>query len=99
MPTKPTPKKLNVTQRKVNASWNSTDFKYNSVEWIKLRNLVRMEEPLCRTCKAKGELTPTKVVDHIRPISQGGDPWDRENLQGLCETCHNTKTAKEKQNR
>lgn len=33
-------------------------------------------------------------VDHILPISQGGT-HDSENLQLLCERCHNRKTANE----
>jgi 5-methylcytosine-specific restriction protein A len=94
MPTKPEPKKykINHIQRK---SWSSTDFEYNSQKWIKLRNAVRIEEPICKECLKKDLIRPTKVIDHINPISKGGDPYDRENLQGLCESCHNRKTAKE----
>ena len=93
MPNKPEPKRNKVTFVASKKSWNSTDFKYNSTAWIKLRDLVRSEEPLCRHCKQIDKITPTKIIDHIQPISQGGDPWDRENLQGLCEKCHNRKTA------
>lgn len=94
MPNKPQPKRNKLThiERK---SWNSTDFKYNSAAWIKLRNYVRNEEPLCRQCKKEGKITPTQVIDHIQPISQGGDAWDRDNLQGLCNKCHTDKTQKE----
>jgi 5-methylcytosine-specific restriction enzyme A len=94
MPYKPEPKrnKLTYVEQK---TWNSTNFKYNSADWIKLRNLVRQEEPLCRHCKIEGKLTPTQVIDHIQPISQGGEAWDRENLQGLCNKCHSIKTQKE----
>jgi 5-methylcytosine-specific restriction protein A len=38
-------------------------------------------------------IVPTKIIDHIKPILDGGDEWDRDNLQGLCESCHNRKTA------
>jgi hypothetical protein len=37
--------------------------------------------------------TPATVVDHIIPHT--GDPelfWDVDNLQGLCDPCHNSKT-------
>jgi 5-methylcytosine-specific restriction endonuclease McrA len=33
------------------------------------------------------------VLDHIRPISMGGDQWDRDNLQVLCWRCNRIKTA------
>ena len=39
-------------------------------------------------------------VDHIKPHS--GDLrlfWDRRNWQGLCQPCHNRKTAKERSSR
>lgn len=35
-------------------------------------------------------------VDHIIPISQGGDMWDEKNLQILCIDCHKEKSKKEK---
>lgn len=31
-------------------------------------------------------------VDHIKPINQGGEPYDWSNLQSLCQHCHSTKT-------
>ena len=98
MPIKPTPKKNKLTQFKA-TTWNSTGFKYNSMEWIKLRNHARKEMPLCANCAKKGIIEPTKIIDHIKPIAEGGDPWDINNLQGLCESCHNKKTAKERNKR
>lgn len=32
-------------------------------------------------------------VDHIVPISEGGDPFGLENLRVLCPTCHKRETA------
>ncbi|SEO98970.1 HNH endonuclease [Halorientalis persicus] len=34
-------------------------------------------------------------VDHITPISEGGHPFDEQNLQTLCRRCHREKTAEE----
>ena len=34
-------------------------------------------------------------VDHVTPLEAGGDPWDRDNLQALCGSCHRAKTAGE----
>lgn len=63
---------------------------YNSRTWRTLRKYVLSGEPLCRECG-----TPAKVVDHIRPISQGGAKLDIENLQPLCTSCHNKKSSRE----
>jgi 5-methylcytosine-specific restriction protein A len=92
MPIRPEPKKnKNLIQNR--KSWSGTKFDYSSSKWIKLRDFVRSEEPLCRHCKEKGMIVPTKIIDHIQSILDGGEAWDRDNLQGLCESCHNRKTA------
>jgi 5-methylcytosine-specific restriction endonuclease McrA len=36
------------------------------------------------------------MVDHIKPINQGGSIWNKDNLQTLCNRCHNKKSAKDK---
>ncbi len=46
--------------------------------------------PLCQYCLKYGDITSATVVDHIEP--HRGDEakaYDPENLQSLCETCHN----------
>jgi 5-methylcytosine-specific restriction protein A len=99
MPYKPTPKKNKLTAKETNKSWSGTDFKYNSSAWIKLRDFARTIYPLCVHCKEKGIIEPTKVIDHKKAIIDGGDPWDIENCQGLCEKCHRIKSSKEIINR
>ena len=69
---------------------------YQSTRWRALRATVLREQPLCRLCHEQGVLQAAKVVDHITPIKQGGARFDRSNLQSLCVSCHNAKTAKER---
>ncbi len=33
--------------------------------------------------------------DHIHPIALGGDEWDINNIQTLCEQCNKAKTAQD----
>lgn len=80
-------------------SWSSTDFNYNKSAWKRTRNHVLSEEPLCRECKKKGKIVQATDVDHILPISEGGNPWDLDNLQPLCSSCHKRKTAIESNRR
>lgn len=68
---------------------------YHSVEWKRVRNLQLMQHPICQECERQGKVTPATVVDHIKPINEGGERLDQRNLQSLCETCHNKKSAKE----
>lgn len=63
---------------------------YTSARWRRLRKMVIAEEPMCRYCEKA-----TRVVDHIVPISMGGSTWNRENLQGVCQECHNRKRQEE----
>lgn len=74
----------------------STTFNYHSVPWRKLRLAVLIENPLCVECAKKGLIVEGSVVDHDKPINQGGDPWDRSNLQVLCYPCHQSKSAKDR---
>lgn len=63
---------------------------YKSARWRKLRKLQLASEPLCRLCNA-----PARVVDHIEQISRGGNRYDQENLQSLCDHCHAVKRGEE----
>ena len=68
---------------------------YQSANWRRLRaNFLRLH-PLCRVCAGKEQTVAAKVVDHIVPIKDGGGRFDTANLQSLCVSCHNRKTAAE----
>lgn len=69
---------------------------YNSPAWRNTRKSYLSEYPLCVQCEEGGFINPATVVDHITPIRLGGAKYDESNLQGLCATHHNIKSAKEK---
>lgn len=54
-----------------------------------------VRNPLCAECDKAGEVVAATLVDHVIPLSQGGADHE-SNYQGLCATCHNRKTAKER---
>ena len=59
--------------------------------WAKVRARQLRVEPDCRTC---GQLA--SVVDHIVPIHHFAAPaiaHHDDNLQSMCPSCHNRKTA------
>ena len=68
---------------------------YQSAAWRALRAACLRAHPLCRLCAARGLLVAATVVDHIVPIKDGGERFEANNLQGLCVSCHNAKTARE----
>ena len=53
----------------------------------------KRDKGLCQICGAK---VPRRGyhVDHIIPISKGGDEWDQENMQLACPKCNLTKSDK-----
>ena len=66
------------------------------VRWRQLRRWWLNAHPLCEECKKQGKLVTAEVVDHIVP-HRGNYAllYDPANLQSLCTTCHNRKTAAE----
>lgn len=64
-------------------------------EWEKTRaRILKRDRHLCQACRAADRVTLATDVDHIKPKSQGGDDADT-NLQALCHSCHQSKTARE----
>jgi 5-methylcytosine-specific restriction protein A len=70
--------------------------RYNTKQWRNVREIVLQTNPLCTTCEAVGLITEAQMVDHIKPVRLGGDFWDFDNLQPLCNSCHASKSAKER---
>lgn len=68
---------------------------YHTPRWKKLRALGLKIEPLCRECKENGKIKLATIRDHILNVRKGGDFWDMNNQQSLCESCHASKSGKE----
>jgi 5-methylcytosine-specific restriction protein A len=97
MPIKPTSKPaLYNIAKNISGQWSgNNDTFYHSNRWRTLRKAVLTSNPLCVHCNNNGLVTLAKVADHIQSVRLGGDKWNIDNLQGLCESCHNIKTSKE----
>lgn len=68
---------------------------YNTPKWRETRKRKLQLFPFCEDCKKNGTYIKATMVDHIKPIKQGGDPFDMDNLQALCWSCHSRKSIKE----
>lgn len=69
---------------------------YNSARWRNTRAFImKRDKGLCQACLKNGRVNIGTDCDHIVPVAKGGSQWSYSNLQMLCRTCHNAKTAKE----
>lgn len=87
-------------QKEINREYNCSNrpYKklYNSSRWQDLRRYVLNKQSLCVECLKNNRITPATVVDHIKPHKGNEDLfYDINNLQSLCKSCHDRKTAKE----
>ena len=69
---------------------------YSTHQWRRLRAMVLTDQPLCRYCQQMGQLTPATVCDHIKPVRLHPElAFEYDNLQPMCERCHNGIRAQE----
>ena len=61
-------------------------------DWRALRDWYIERHPICEI-KVKCDGRPAVLVDHIKPISKGGERLDERNLQSSCRACHDWKTS------
>ena len=61
---------------------------YHSKEWTAVRNAYISQHPICEDCLTRDQYTTATEVHHIKPLSDGGDPYDTHNLRSLCHACH-----------
>lgn len=73
---------------------------YNTTQWRLVRDLAfKRDKGVCAMCQAKGRYTPAVIADHIIEIDDGGAKFELNNIQILCRSCHNIKTAEAKKTR
>lgn len=69
---------------------------YKSSAWHKLSNQYRIAHPMCENCLTHGIIRKVDICDHKIPIkTDWSKRLDYNNLQSLCQYCHNAKTENE----
>jgi 5-methylcytosine-specific restriction endonuclease McrA len=87
---RPWEKKVNQGVRYAPDGW------YQSKEWKQIRAAYLAANPFCECDEHKGKKVKAEMVDHIKPIKQGGSRTDWANLQALTNKCHFAKSARDK---
>ena len=96
----PAPRRTTARRGRMTDEEFKRDAWYSSQSWTQLRRAFIARNPLCRICTDNGFIRHADVVDHIVERSDDDSKrlnWD--NLQSLCHSCHNIKTAEEKRKR
>ncbi|NIJ37906.1 5-methylcytosine-specific restriction endonuclease McrA [Sphingopyxis panaciterrae] len=66
------------------------DTLYTSPEWRALVRAIKAARgPYCERCGSSHRV----AGDHIVEVKDGGAPLDAANVELLCQSCHNRKTA------
>jgi 5-methylcytosine-specific restriction endonuclease McrA len=65
---------------------------YKTGIWQRLRARVLREEPVCAE---EGCQERSTSVDHVVSLADGGAPYDRANLRGMCYPHHKRRSSKQ----
>lgn len=70
---------------------------HQSYHWRKVSRLYRLKHPICEECLRENADIPRLAtsVDHIKPLFLGGEPYNEDNLQSLCDYHHAIKSHEE----
>jgi HNH endonuclease len=61
---------------------------YSSNKWRCKSKKYKELYTFCEVCLKEGIEKPSEIAHHITPISQGGAPYDENNLLAICKKCH-----------
>lgn len=56
--------------------------------WKKVRDIYISSHPFCEECIKENNFIKATLVHHIKPIEDGGEKYDFNNLESLCQTHH-----------
>ena len=74
--------------------WTQDTGRIRGRELQRLRMQLFRDEPFCRVCVQAGQRTVATIRDHIIPRTEGGTE-DDNNIQPMCESCHQVKIREE----
>lgn len=87
------PERIPFGRRKDNSAF------YNDRKWRKVSRAYREANPFCAECERNGKVSAADVADHKKGLQylldNDMDPYDWEELEGLCHPCHNSKSGKQ----
>jgi 5-methylcytosine-specific restriction protein A len=77
-----------LTRLRAKTRWLDT----GSTRWRRIRASILARDPLCVMCPPKRRQMST-IVDHVNGRADRPEDYADDNLQGLCWSCHSSKTG------
>lgn len=66
---------------------------YDTAAWKRYRAWRLSIQPFCQACERKGLIAIRAVdVHHLVALRYGGAPYDSNNTENLCHSCHSAET-------
>ena len=78
-------------QRGYDARWAAYSRRFRAAHPVCGEQADGRLDPTHSRCLQAGRVGPAECVDHIIPVSQGGDFWNPANHQALCIACNTAK--------
>lgn len=81
----------------LDSEWHAGEHRrvYMTSRWARVSRRILAERPICANCQRRLAV----AVDHRTPLREmlaaGRDPYDPNELDALCASCHAAKTARE----
>lgn len=88
-------KKIKIKKtRNITENMKSRQEIYNTDLWRRLRDMKRMNFPLCEVCNMEGKITPVSDIHHLISFTHKEESeklrlaYDYDNLISVCKPCH-----------
>lgn len=82
------PEKVRESYRKHDRKRGSASERGYDAKWNRLSKAYLGKHPLCEHCEKRGILRTASLVHHVKPLRQGGERLNTNNLVALCRQCH-----------
>ena len=82
------PKHNKEYEKKMEEERGSASERGYDANWHKVSEMHLKEFPLCAECEKQGRIVAATLTHHIKRIKDGGDKLAWDNLESVCQACH-----------
>jgi len=90
------PKHAKQSQKQYDRQRGSSSSRGYDYQWAKFRAVYLSAHPFCVTCEENQYIVAATLIHHKTPLDEGGSKYSEDNLQALCNDCHEKKHGKDR---